>query len=1553
MSSAGNVTRQHAEWLNLVDASGPFLSLPVLVRAFPQGLDLVEPERRALLRQAFEEWQAADLRARPELHDAWFRFALREALGIESSDLRRGQELPTQLVFQEAGETLRPTAALAPDPTRPPALLIDLVPPGQDLDKYLVNRPWKASPAERMRMLLRATGVRVGLVTNGADWMLVDAPPGELASYATFAADDLWFEEPLVLRAFTSLLTLRRLVGVADDETLAALLTASARDQHEVTDQLGRQVRSAVEVLIQTIDRIDRDRQRQLLAGVDERRLYRAAVTVMMRLVFLFAAEERGLLVPRSDELYQDHYAASTLRDQLEDLAGRHGEEVLERRYDAWCRLLALSRAIHGGIAHEDLRLPAYGGSLFDPDQYPFLEGRPQAPEGQTWRDVPAAPLPIDNRTVLHLLRALQLLAVPLPGGVTETRRLSFYGLSVEQIGHVYEGLLDHTAVRATGPILGLRGAKGADPEIALAELERLAPDPKTLLERLRDATGRAPDALKKVTGVRYTTPTEELRLLLRACDNDEALVARVAPWAPLLRRDTHQVPVVFTTGSLYVTQGAERRTTGTHYTPPELTEPIVRHTLDPLCYVGPAEGLPREQWQLRPPGEILQLKVCDLAMGSGAFLAQACRYLAARLLEGWEAAERTSGGRLIKTPEGELADGDPEECLVPRDPREREVYAKRIIADRCLFGVDKNPMAVEMAKLSLWLETLKKNAPFTFLDHALRPGDSLLGLSSAAQIEHFHIDPTRGTQLYGDLFRGLYDQLGRDALARAIAKRRELENIPVREIHDVEHKQRLLNEANAALAELATLADVITSSALHASRLQGGSKDLLRHGPTADSDLVTHTFENPSLDGKLSLVLASLLEATGPRGTPKAREQLFVTLRELASLQLRKDPDGAPRAPLHWPLAFPEVLLRSDSHGFDAIVGNPPFQGGQKITGACGTDYRDYLVEHIAGGRRGSADLCAYFFLRAAVLTRTPGQIGLVATNTIAQGDSREVGLDDLTANGVEIFRAVASEPWPGEANLEVAYVWLRRGPWAGEHVLDGVGVPAISPALTKPGNVEGKPYRLKANEGKSFIGSYVHGMGFVLDPSEAQIIITRNQKNREVIFPYINGEDLNSTVDQTPTRWVINFRDWPLDRESAAPNYTGPVAEDFGDCLAIVRARVKPDRDRLSQGDATARDRARRWWQFARQAKGLHASIENLERVLLRALTGKYNTFAFAPSGWVYDQTNPVIAFDDHGHWALLNSSVHEIWALEFGPSLRADPRYTPSDCFETFPFPRTVAELSNIGARYDADRRALMHATQRGLTKSYNRFNDLKQQDAGIVKLRELHVELDHAVARAYGWSDVNLDHGFHETKQGLRFTVSETARRELLDRLLALNHARYAEEVAAGLHKPGAKKARPAAPDQPASPHANSSTTASPARPRKRQAGPETLDLFRPAPPVTLDLFAPQPTTPPSAPAHLPQPVRAPAPTPPAKPARSAHNPNQHESPAPTRPDGTTPTDAILAALRTAGAPQTKAELLTATGIAPDQWEALIDHLLTSGLVDKKGKARGTRYRLTTP
>ncbi len=498
---------------------------------------------------------------------------------------------------------------------------------------------------------------------------------------------------------------------MAGNETLEALLTESATDQQEVTDQLGYQVRRAVEVLVQRLDGIDKDRGRTLLEGVGEKRLYEGALTVMMRLVFLFSAEERGMLL-LGDPLYDQYYAVSTLRAQLRETADQYGEEVLERRRDAWSRLLATFRLVYGGSNHDRMTLPAYGGRLFDPDAYPFLEGRAR---GTSWEDTPAQPLPIDNRTVLHLLEAFQVLQVKVPGGgPAEPRRLSFRALDVEQIGHVYEGLLDHTAVRASEPVLGLAGTKNSEPEVALSELEALAANGEdTLLEFLKKETGRSTSALRK--GLAQELVVFDLGRFRAACDNDEALLERVRPFAGLVRDDGFGYPVVITTGSVYVTAGADRRETGTHYTPRSLTEPIVQHALDPLVYRGMADGVDPTPETLITPPEILELKVCDMAMGSGAFLVQAVRYLPEKLVEAWQRIEEANTGRLVITPEGDLSTGDPTEQPILRDAEERLALARRIVCDRCIHGVDINPMAVEMGKLSLWLTTIWSGSSTTY----------------------------------------------------------------------------------------------------------------------------------------------------------------------------------------------------------------------------------------------------------------------------------------------------------------------------------------------------------------------------------------------------------------------------------------------------------------------------------------------------------------------------------------------------------------------------------------------------------------------------------------------------------------------------------------------------------------------------------------------------------------------------------------------------------------------------------------------------------------------
>ena len=1372
--------------------------MPVLLRVFQEGLDPRDPDKASSLREAYEDWLERGAKL-PAVHHAWIRHVLTSLLEYPPEFLVEGQAIPPgmEAVMPNFGETLRPDFVLKHrDAGHAPVLLIELYAPEQDLDKPVAGKAWKASPGTRMMELLHAAGVPLGLVTNGEKWMIVYAPRGETTGFASWYAD-LWMQEPLTLRAFHSLLHLRRFLGVAEPETLAALYAESSKDQQEVTDRLGYQVRRAVEMLVQAFDRMDAESGRTLLAGVKEQDLYDSALTIMMRLVFLFSADERGLLL-LGDPLYDQHYAVSTLSELLRERADQHGEELLERRHDAWCRLLATFRAVHAGVEHEAMRLPPYGGTLFDPNRYPFLEGRAA---GTQWQTTSAKPLPINNRVVLHLLEALQVLRVKVSGGNRsssgqyEARRLSFRALDIEQIGHVYEGLLDHTAKRANDVILGLAGAKNSELEIPLSKLEGLAAKGMdSFIGFLNEETGRSEKALRK--------DLEKLELiddhaLLIACAQDPLLAKRVRPFAGLLREDDFGQLVVIPAGSVYVTAGSDRRSTGTHYTPRSLTEPIVQHTLEPLVYTGPAEGTPQAEWQLKSPRELLSLKVCDMTMGSGAFLVQTCRYLAERLVEAWEKAEKAHPGQFLSTPEGDFSTGNPTERILPADPAERLAIARRYVADRCLYGVDINPMAVEMAKLSLWLITLQRDRPFTFLDHALKCGDSLLGVSSVQQIENFSLRPgeRQVTFATANLFRYVEE---------ASAKRRALEHLPSNDYTQIETKNRLHAEAEAATAKVKAVADCLI-----AFELRGLDGDAYEDQRTDEAE-------------KVQLLMTRDADASPNFQTPTIN-QLSGHARE----QLHR------RRPFHWPVEFPEVFAHG---GFNAFVGNPPFIGGKKISGPLGLDYRDYLVSRIATGKRGNADLCSYFFLRATSFLCPQGMFGLVATNTIAQGDTREVGLEQIASSGATIARAIASRPWPGEAALEVAHVWGCKGRWQGLAVLDELQVDGITSFLTPQRSALSEPHRLASNSQKAFIGSYVLGLGFVLSPDECKRLLNDDANSRRVVFEYLGGEDLNSRIDQTPSRWVINFRDWPRERTASGgwlnatedemenwlksgvvpKDYPEPVAADFPSCYAIVREKVKPERDTLAGGGASARDLARRWWQHARQAKELYERLKNTSSIFACARVSKHNAFCRVPSGYVFMEKTVVFPEIEWSGFAILQSHIHEYWAREYSSTLETRLNYTPTDCFETFPLPFSPAGLGETGEHYHEFRRQVMQTRQEGLTKTYNRFHDQGEESSDITRLRELHVEMDQAVALAYGWpilvngkvinpdqvpaagssfpAPLDLGHGFHATKQGERYTISESARRTVLDRLLDLNHQRHAQEVKEGLHDKGAKKGK---------------------------------------------------------------------------------------------------------------------------------------------------------------
>lgn len=1318
MSPSSSIRRHHDDWLSLLQRTGPFLTVPVLMRVWPAGLDPVPRDLLDLFRPRFAEW-SEDVAGRQR---EWITFVLSTFLDW-GNRLLQGTDLPPGLALDvpEHGQAIRADLALCGEEDE--CLLLGTVhPPGTTLTGRIPGERWAASPVDRLALLLRARRIPLGLATDGRWWALVWAPEGGVTGVAVWDGA-IWLEERNLLRAFRCLLERRRFLGVAEEETLSRLLEACLDAQEEITEGLGRQVREAVEMIVQAIGRAGAEGgpAERLLAPLPPEEIYHGAVTVMMRLVFLLFAEERGLL-PADDELYLQSYSAGQLVDALRTAASDAGEEALEHRTSAWHRLLTLFRAIHRGIAHDRLRIPAYGGVIFDPDRHPWLEGRPEG-------GVPvagAAVLPIDDRTVLHALEAVQFVRVQ-----GEQRRLTFRTLDVEQIGYVYEGLLGYEAVRATESVVGLIGRPGEEPEVGLADLEARGADTVWLHE----ITGLSVRRLERELSLARGDGAHEAERLLRAvCQGDEELVGRLLPFAGLVRRDLRGLPVLIRKGGLYVTVSPLRRLSGTHYTPRELAERVVAGALEPLVYSpGPLETAAREDWRLRPSREILSLRVADIAMGSGAFLVAACRYLAGRVVEAWtEEGNPLAARDPAAEPSGDVdAESDP---VV--------IEARRRVIEHCLHGGDINEVAVEMAKLSLWLVSLSRERPFSFLDDRLVCGDSLIGLTGRDQLRFLHLDPVRARRRAGESGFDLWGAVGR-TLDEVEAVRRELAEHPLRDVRDAEYKARLLERAGETARPLAVIADAMVGAAIAGQ--SDGDKEMLRIAGQARRALsLPDAGERSGLVDEIAHEARGCLESGRPAG-------------------------AFDRRPTHWPLAFPEVFEKG---GFDAVVGNPPFLGGQKLTGAFGRPYREFLVRWVGNGARGSADLLAYFVLTANSILNERGQTGLIATNTLAQGDTREVGLDQLTADGVTIRAAVKSAKWPTRSvNLEYAVLWSSRKPPSAraERLLDGRPVRAITSSLDPAGRVTGKSFRLKANEGISFQGSIVLGLGFTMSPEDAQALIERDPRNREVLFPYINGEDLNSRPDCSASRWVINFRDWPLER-----------AEQYPDCIDIVRRLVKPERDR--QDDHGGK---KYWWRFLRPRPELQRAIQGMDRVLAISRVSKTVLPVWIPTGIVVSDATVVFARQDGGYLALLSSALHYWWAITHASTLESRIRYTPSDVFETFPLPSMTQRMEAAGEGLGVHRRPLMLERELALTALYNLVHDPRVRDGDIQTLREIHVEVDRATAEAYGWQDLALDHGFHQTRQGMRFTISDQARLELLDRLLELNHDRHAQEVAQGL------------------------------------------------------------------------------------------------------------------------------------------------------------------------
>lgn len=852
-----------------------------------------------------------------------------------------------RVILSEFGETLEPTLAFADlfpkNPDTPWLLLIQVLPLGTALDTVVSQdaRGWAATPARRFERLLRETKIPIGLIANGVSFRLMYAPRGENAGSVTFPVSAMAeVAGRPILAAFDLLLRKSRLLTGPVEARLPGLLVKSREYQSSVSSKLAEQVLDALYELLRGFQAADERTQgellRQALADKPDD-IYAGLLTVLMRLVFLLYAEDRGLMPGSS--LYVRNYSVHGLFEKLR-ADNEHYPDTMDHRYGAWPQLLALFRAVHDGSRHQQLVMPRRRGYLFDPTRFPFLMGTIRMEEV-------LAPLVADG----VIFRALHKLIV------LDGERLSYRTLDVEQIGGVYETMMGFRLKIADGPSIAIKPAKrhGAPAIVNLNELL----------------------AVKVADRVKWLAEKTDQKFSGEAAKEIEAATTLDALLAALERKIArYATPHVVPNGAMTLQPSDERRRSGSHYTPRSLTEPIVRTTLRPVL---------QRLGESPTPEQILALKVCDIAVGSGAFLVESCRQLGDELVKAWHTHH----------------------CLPHIPPDEDEVlYARRLIAQRCLYGVDRNPMAADLAKLSLWLVTLAKDHPFTFLNHALRCGDSVVGLTRRRIVDfHWRETPMR--------------MLGQDKVEQriksALKSRRELLEADD-DVVAPELKRQKLELADEALNMVREAGDLVIAAFFGAEKEKG--RNSLRE-----------------------IYLAKFNEGL---------HQLLVNL-ELDGIRRELRSGERPVTPFHWEIEFPEVFER-ENPGFDAIVGNPPFAGKNNLINGNRAGYLDWLkVQHPES--HGNADLVAHFFRRAFDVLRRDGAFGLIATNTIGQGDTRASGLRWICTHGGTIYDARKRVKWPGQAAVVVSVVHVCRGDRPVAPTLDGRPVPIITAYLFHAG--------------------------------------------------------------------------------------------------------------------------------------------------------------------------------------------------------------------------------------------------------------------------------------------------------------------------------------------------------------------------------------------------------------------------------------------------------------------------------------------------------------------
>ena len=787
-------------------------------------------------------------------------------------------------------------------------------------------------PVAHVVEYLRRRKLPLGILSNGTQWRLIWADTDALA-WVEWEADrwlaaDQASDELSVLRRVLSPAALHR--GEADHSPLIAAIRETRRGQAKLSKELGERVRRSVETLL---------RSRAPLVGPAWEQhassdLYVAACHFVMRLVVTLFAEARELL-PVDNPVYHQAYGLRGLLDQLDRLT----PERRRARRMAWPRLLGLFRLLHRGSPHPALALPAYGGDLFgagttDGDgvqrALALLEGIAEPPDDD-----------VIHRILVLLTRTSQKVREGA-GWRTVAAPVDFTELTSEYIGILYEGLLDYELHRAGDePVLFLN--LGDQPALPLDRLEAMDDKAlKALVEKAKvkkaaaseDDGDEDEDAEAGDDGDDETSDEEDVPVEDDDTPDDARAVARgralawgrraaevgklvkkprgrradaEALYAAQLDSAAEQlVADVKLPGELYLVRwGGTRKGAGTFYTRPQLTLPTVRRTLEPLLVDD--DGLPRT------PEELLALKVCDPAMGSGSFLVAALRVLTdaiVRALYHHERIARVNGSTTVDC------------ALLPEDDRslpsdgfeERlEAIVRRAVVEHCLYGVDLDPLAVELARVALWVETLDKRLPFTFLDHKLRCGDSLVG----TWLDRFRDYPLLAfnRQSPDQKYKGVNHPA--DIWHKALKAKRA--DAIQQQVELLTGQLRLVGQATSD-EELKAAVERVRRLYRDLRAVPAGRPDerarIWRERIKTDAAMrkVRGAFDTWCALWFWPLDKLDVLPLPSELATPSAAAREIVRA-------LRDE-----RRFLHWELEFPDVFTEEGA-GFDAVVGNPPWE--------------------------------------------------------------------------------------------------------------------------------------------------------------------------------------------------------------------------------------------------------------------------------------------------------------------------------------------------------------------------------------------------------------------------------------------------------------------------------------------------------------------------------------------------------------------------------------------------------------------------------------------------